>query len=112
MRISDWSSDVCSSDLYSLLDARLGLNRIGGTNINASVFAKNITNEAYAVERQALVSAFGFAGTIYNDPRTYGLEISYKFGGSDSRAWYDVDEGTERLFTPEPHTAQSSDPLH
>src|SRR3546814_5856967 len=116
MRISDWSSDVCSSDLeagelaasagytyqsrvsfqdanlgsalafqkgYSLLDARLGLNRIGGTNINASVFAKNITNEAYAVERQDLVSAFGFAGTIYNDPRTYGLEISYKFGGRD-----------------------------
>src|SRR3546814_7157546 len=25
---------------YSLLDARLGLNRIDGTNINASVFAK------------------------------------------------------------------------
>src|SRR3546814_5460714 len=31
---------------YSLLDARLGLNRIGGTNINASVFAKIINTDA------------------------------------------------------------------
>src|SRR3546814_21149189 len=97
---------------YSLLDARLGLSRIGGTNINASVFAKNITNEAYAVERQDLVSAFGFAGTIYNDPRPYGLEISYKFGGRDSRAGNAVDAGTARVFQPAPRRAQSCKPPH
>lgn len=65
---------------YSLVDARLGWNRIAGTAIDAGLFVKNLTNEEYAVERQDLVSAFGFAGTIYNDPRTYGVEISYRFG--------------------------------
>ena len=54
---------------------------IAGTALGAALFVKNLTNEAYAVERQDLVSAFGFAGTIYNDPRTYGLEISFRFGG-------------------------------
>ncbi len=66
---------------YSLLDARLGMTGIAGTALGAALFVKNLTNEAYAVERQDLVSAFGFAGTIYNDPRTYGLEISFRFGG-------------------------------
>lgn len=65
---------------YSIVDARLGMIEIAGTALGASLFVKNLTNEAYAVERQDLVSAFGFAGTIYNDPRTYGLEISYRFG--------------------------------
>jgi len=66
---------------YSLVDARLGWNAIAGSPINAALFIKNLTNEAYALERQDLVSAFGFAGTIYNDPRTFGIEISYRFGG-------------------------------
>src|SRR3546814_16793244 len=84
---------------YSLLDARLGLNRIGGTNINASVFAKNITTEAYAVERQDLVSAFRLAGTIYNEPPTAGLAMSRKFGCGNQRAWAYWNPGEGVLVT-------------
>src|SRR5690606_33318009 len=67
---------------YSIVDARLGMSDIGETGISASLFVKNLTNEAYALERQDLVNAFGFAGTIYNDPRTFGLEIGYRFGAN------------------------------
>lgn len=67
---------------YSIVDARLGMSDIGETGLSASLFVKNLTNEAYALERQDLVNAFGFAGTIYNDPRTFGLEIGYRFGAN------------------------------
>lgn len=64
---------------YGIADARLSWRGIAGSGLGASIFVKNLTDEAYAIERQDLVSAFGFAGTTYNDPRTYGIELRYDF---------------------------------
>src|SRR3546814_11066685 len=38
MRISDWSSDVCSSDLMSMADAREGANRDRYELVERSLF--------------------------------------------------------------------------
>jgi iron complex outermembrane receptor protein len=65
---------------YELFDARLGWTQMGGTGIDLSIYGKNLNDEAYALERQDQRDSFGFLGTIYNDPRTYGIELRYNFG--------------------------------
>jgi iron complex outermembrane receptor protein len=67
-------------DGYGIADARLSWNSIAGGPVDGSLFVKNLTNVAYAIERQDIRSSFGFVGTVYNDPRTFGLELHYKFG--------------------------------
>src|SRR3546814_19494387 len=75
MRISDWSSDVCSSDLpesigegvvsvdyyhsskvrssdnilpaYDVFNARLDLKGIGGSSVDAGVFVRNLFDKEY-----------------------------------------------------------------
>jgi len=72
-------SSLAFQNGYGIADARLSWKGVAGTGFGASIFVKNLTDKAYAVERQDLVSAFGFAGTTYNDARTYGLELRYEF---------------------------------
>jgi iron complex outermembrane receptor protein len=65
---------------YGIADIRLSWNSVLGSRVDASVFVKNLTDVAYAVERQDITSSFGFVGTVYNDPRTFGFELRYNFG--------------------------------
>ncbi|MDB5425817.1 MAG: hypothetical protein JWQ29_3233, partial [Phenylobacterium sp.] len=66
---------------YGIVDLRLGWENVGERNIDVTLFVKNATNKAYALERQDQTALFGFTGSVYNDPRTYGLELTYRFGG-------------------------------
>lgn len=66
-------------DGYSLVDARLAWNKVAGSNIDVSVFAKNLTNKTYAVDLQDQTSLFGYT-TLYADPRTYGVQVRVSFG--------------------------------
>src|SRR3546814_12823806 len=52
MRISDWSSDVCSSDLAALQDAEGSLNRFGEAR---KMFAMQARNGLSAVHSNDLV---------------------------------------------------------
>src|SRR3546814_19853875 len=45
MRISDWSSDVCSSDLGTAINRLYGTARIGGTLIWATRFEEEVRRE-------------------------------------------------------------------
>lgn len=65
---------------YELVDARVGWNRVAGSSIDVSLYGKNLTDEAYAIERQDQSVSFGYVGTIYNDPKSYGIEVKYSFG--------------------------------
>lgn len=65
---------------YAIVDARVGWEEVGGRPFDVVFFVKNLTDEAYAIERQDQTGLFGFTGTVYNDPRTYGLELTYRFG--------------------------------
>jgi iron complex outermembrane receptor protein len=67
-------------DGYGVADARLSWNSIAGGRVDGSLFVKNLTDKAYAIERQDIRASFGFVGTVYNDPRTYGAELHYRFG--------------------------------
>jgi iron complex outermembrane receptor protein len=65
---------------YSLFDARLDWRRIAGKPIDAAFYIKNIGNYAYPL---GFVNgdAFGFNARFFGEPRTYGVELTYRFGG-------------------------------
>lgn len=64
----------------NLINARFGLNEIsiGGGELSVGLWGKNLTDEEY-VEWGIDFGAFGFAGANFGDPKTYGLDLSYKF---------------------------------
>lgn len=67
---------------YSVLNARISLNEIAGTNFSASIWGKNITDEEYRINGIPMGDATGtFIGGInyYGDPVTFGAELSYTF---------------------------------
>ncbi|MBP8232659.1 MAG: TonB-dependent receptor [Rhizorhabdus sp.] len=65
---------------YSLWNARLDWADIFGRGIDVGVFANNITDKKYIVGGYPLASALGFDAALYGEPRTYGLNIRYRFG--------------------------------
>src|SRR3546814_3547804 len=65
MRISDWSSDVCSSDLEPAEFARLLIAVKNGTPVRLSDVAK-----VYGGQQDEYQAAW------FNDARTVGLQIS------------------------------------
>src|SRR3546814_16165408 len=82
MRISDWSSDVCSSDLltsvrgYGLLNARATI-ALENPNLELSIWGRNLTQEKYYSRSFAdLYTTLGPAVSFVGDPRTYGVTRS------------------------------------
>ncbi len=76
---------------YALVNARIGVNRIGGSNFGIAVFANNIFNTYYMQGGLYLASGGpivggvtpgagpGFSASAFGEPRMYGLEVSAKF---------------------------------
>jgi|GEM_PF-1093049 len=65
---------------YGLVDFRLDWNDVAGKRFDIGFYVKNATDKAYALERNDLISAFGFVSSVYNDPRTYGINFRFRFG--------------------------------
>src|SRR3546814_9447359 len=62
MRISDWSSDVCSSDLSE------------NGRFNAQAFVTNALKEKYLVlNRDAVIGVFGAVNSFEGDPRLWEI---------------------------------------
>src|SRR3546814_5103402 len=60
MRISDWSSDVCSSDLYDLAHANITVNTIAPGVVGTPEFYRNTSEEFRAqTARSALLNRLG-----------------------------------------------------
>lgn len=70
---------VSSQDPYSLFAARISYTT-PSERLTLSVFGENLTNEVYALRTLNLLgSAFGHAGVLFGQPRTFGARIGYKF---------------------------------
>jgi len=72
------------TDAYSLLNARLELGNInlgsmGGGVFNASIWAKNVLDEAYVVYAFAVGEPAVSVAQAFGAPRTIGLDIGYTF---------------------------------
>lgn len=63
----------------NLLNARLSYD-FAGDRAQVALWAKNLTDQAYFDSALPLVSTFGTFSRYYEPPRTFGAEISYRFG--------------------------------
>ena len=64
---------------YELVNARIGLDNIGGSGVSAAFFAKNIFDKEYFVGGIGLGTAGGYNLAVPGEPRTYGVDVSFRF---------------------------------
>ncbi|MFA7603966.1 MAG: TonB-dependent receptor [Novosphingobium sp.] len=65
---------------YSLLSLHAGLNNIGGSGLDITAFANNVTNEKYRVTAGGGYESSGILDFAYGQPRFYGVRVRYNFG--------------------------------
>jgi iron complex outermembrane receptor protein len=67
---------------YLLMDGRLDWKDVAGYPIDLGLFVRNLFDRTYEQAVQGAVwNAFGYAFLYYNEPRTYGAVLRYRFGG-------------------------------
>lgn len=73
-------NDVIADDGLGLLSGRISLSEIdlGGSQAAIAIWGRNLTNEEYLLSGIDF-GALGFAGGMYGDPRSYGVELTLKF---------------------------------
>lgn len=73
-------NDAIADKGVGLLNARLSLADIpvGASKATVSLWGKNLTKEEYMLSGIDF-GGLGFAGVMYGDPRTYGVEVGFKF---------------------------------
>ncbi|TAK34008.1 MAG: hypothetical protein EPO21_11040 [Chloroflexota bacterium] len=64
---------------YALVNARLQWTGIMGGNLSVALFGKNLLDKAYFTGGMTLAAALGHNAAAVGEPRTYGLELSYKY---------------------------------
>jgi iron complex outermembrane receptor protein len=64
---------------YTVVNARAQLDNVGGSGFSAGVWAKNLFNKSYFDSGVLFQDSIGFGTGIFGAPRTYGIDISYKF---------------------------------
>ncbi len=73
-------NDAIADGGVGLLNARLSISDIdvGGAKASIAVWGRNLTKEDYMLSGIDFGS-LGFAGVMYGDPRSYGIEVGFKF---------------------------------
>jgi iron complex outermembrane recepter protein len=64
----------------NLLNLNLNWNGIGGSPIDAALFATNVTNEKYRVASAGALPSTGGEFILLGEPRMYGLRLRYNLG--------------------------------
>lgn len=66
---------------YENLNLRLDWKHFLGSAIDASIFVRNATDDLHLVGESNFLSNLGVATGVYNEPRTFGVQLRYRFGG-------------------------------
>jgi iron complex outermembrane receptor protein len=64
---------------YDLVNFRLDLKDIAGKGIDAGLWMRNALDKAYITAAVVLVPAFPIKSGNYGEPRTYGIDLRYRF---------------------------------
>ena len=64
---------------YYLLNARVDYNHIGGSDFSAGVWVRNLANKLYTAYRNNVYDLSGYDVRAFGDPRTYGVDLKYRF---------------------------------
>ena len=75
-----FNNEYDSAEARWLMNARVNLTGIdvGNGSLRLSAWGKNLLDEEYR-EWGIDFAGLGFAGNVYGQPRTYGLDLSYEF---------------------------------
>jgi iron complex outermembrane recepter protein len=68
---------------YDNLNLRADWTNALGTPLDVSVFARNVLDDEYLVGSNSAATGLGFVTSTYNEPRTYGLQLRYRFGAEN-----------------------------
>jgi iron complex outermembrane recepter protein len=68
-------------DGYGNLNLRVDWSDIAGQPLDAAIFARNVLDDVHANTLNSFYSVVGTANAVYNEPRVYGAELRYRFGG-------------------------------
>ena len=64
---------------YGLANFRVELSNIAGKNLTAAAYLKNAFDKKYAVGAIAIIDSLGIQPVLWGDPRTWGMELTYRF---------------------------------
>ena len=70
------------ADPFTLVNARVTLSDIALTDhsgVRLALWGKNLTDEEYRSYGITAFQTLGFVGAVFNEPRTYGLDIVFDF---------------------------------
>lgn len=65
---------------YNQLDLRLDWKNFGNRDVTLGVFVNNVTKQLYKIGGVPILSVLGSTSGLYNEPRTWGLQLRYRFG--------------------------------
>ena len=66
---------------YNQLDLRADWNNLAGQEgLSVGVFVNNVTKQLYKIGGVPIYPVLGTTSVIYNEPRTWGLQLRYRFG--------------------------------
>jgi iron complex outermembrane recepter protein len=73
-------NDVQGSEpAYALVNLRANLDNIAGTGVGAALFMNNVFDKYYRIGVIGIYKEAGYISSVYGEPRTYGVELSYRF---------------------------------
>jgi iron complex outermembrane recepter protein len=73
--------DAISDPGFVAANARLDWKGVlGHENIDAGLYVRNLTNELYAYAGSVSLQSIGITQKLFAEPRTYGIELTYRFG--------------------------------
>ena len=64
---------------YALTDLRIDWDDIAGKSIDASFFAKNVFDKDEPIAGGVTSPGLPFTSVVYNEPRTYGVQVRFRF---------------------------------
>jgi len=65
---------------YSQVDLRADWKNVAGSRISAGAFVTNVTKALYKIGGVPIYSVLGTTSVLYNEPRTWGIQLRYAFG--------------------------------
>jgi len=68
-------------DSYDKLDMRVDWDGVMGQPFDLAFFMTNVTDNIYATGAYTLLDSVGVDSRAYGEPRMYGFQLTYRFGG-------------------------------
>ncbi|KJS09858.1 MAG: hypothetical protein VR73_00725 [Gammaproteobacteria bacterium BRH_c0] len=65
---------------YDNLNLRFDWSGVMGTPVDVGLYVRNAMDDEWMVGANNIITGLGFFTTTYNEPRTYGLQLRYRFG--------------------------------